>query len=115
MKYTLHEMEGKTVTEIHQLEELLREPGDFLDMMANAPSKWILLHKHNITEDFFDLKTRIAGEILQKAANYNVRFGIIGDFSGYESKSLKDFIYESNKGGQIVFAKDVEVGKILLK
>jgi hypothetical protein len=28
---------------------------------------------------------------------------IVGDFSKYASKSLKDFIYESNKGKQINF------------
>lgn len=32
---------------------------------------------------------------------------IVGDFSEYNSKSLNDFISESNKGKQINFIKDL--------
>ena len=63
----------------------------------------IILNKSAICEDFFHLKTRLAGEILQKFINYRVKIAIVGDFSVYESKSLKDFIYESNKGKDIFF------------
>jgi len=66
----------------------------------------LLINKSNITEDFFDLKTRLAGEILQKYTNYHVKIAIVGDFEGYESKSLKDFIYECNNGKQVFFLKD---------
>nr|WP_280739939.1 DUF4180 domain-containing protein [Pedobacter borealis] len=45
----------------------------------------------------------MAGEILQKFSNYRVSLAIIGDFSPYQSKSIKDFIYESNKGKHINF------------
>lgn len=63
----------------------------------------IIIHAKNITPDFFDLKTGIAGEILQKFSNYRVRLAIVGDFSKYTNNSLKDFIFESNKGRQINF------------
>lgn len=66
----------------------------------------IILNKSAICEDFFDLSTRIAGEILQKFVNYNVKIAIVGDFSVYTSKSLKDFIYESNKGKDVFFLPD---------
>jgi hypothetical protein len=49
------------------------------------------------------LKIRLAGEILQKFINYGVKIAIIGDFSGYSSKSLKDFIYECNNGNAIFY------------
>lgn len=66
----------------------------------------IVLNKPAICEDFFDLKTRLAGEVLQKFINYNVKLAIVGDFSSYTSKSLRDFIYESNKGMHIFFLSD---------
>ncbi len=66
----------------------------------------IILNKSAICEDFFDLSTRIAGEILQKFVNYNVKIAIVGDFSVYTSKSLKGFIYESNKGKDVFFLPD---------
>ncbi|WP_147534566.1 DUF4180 domain-containing protein [Bacillus marasmi] len=63
----------------------------------------IALNKESISEDFFNLSTKLAGAILQKFANYNIKFAIIGDFSTYTSKPLKDFIYECNKGNSIFF------------
>lgn len=66
----------------------------------------IILDKSSICEDFFYLKTKLAGDILQKFVNYHVKIAIVGDFSSYKSKSLKDFIYESNKGKDIFFLPD---------
>ena len=45
----------------------------------------------------------IAGDVLQKYINYQFKIAIVGDFSVYKSKSLKDFIYECNKGKEIFF------------
>ena len=64
--------------------------------------------------DFFDLKTRFAGEILQKFSNYDVKLAIVGDFSKYSSKSLRDFIYESNKGKLIFFADNLNTALMKL-
>ena len=32
-----------------------------------------------------------------------MKLAIIGDFSGYTSKPLRDFIYESNNGNHVFF------------
>ncbi|PEX79266.1 DUF4180 domain-containing protein [Bacillus cereus] len=78
-----------------------------LDLMATVQyevdSRRIIIHKSLISDSFFDLKTRLAGEILQKFINYKVKIAIVGDFSIYTSKSLKDFIYECNKGNDIFY------------
>ena len=66
----------------------------------------MILNKSAICEDFFHLSTKLAGEILQKFINYNVKMAIVGDFSVYASNSLKAFIYESNKGKDIFFLPD---------
>lgn len=65
--------------------------------------RFIVLNKDSITEDFFVLSTGIAGEILQKFVNYHFKLAVVGDFSKYTSKPLKDFIFESNKGTDIFF------------
>ncbi len=57
---------------------------------------------------FFNLRTGIAGEILQKFSTYNVQLAIIGDYSKYNSKSFKDFIFESNKYRRINFVCTLE-------
>jgi len=74
----------------------------------------IAINKAAIGEDFFKLSTGIAGEVAQKFVNYGYRLAIIGDFSGYTSKPLRDYIYECNKGGHLYFvATEVEAIKVL--
>ena len=98
----------------HQLTVLIVEKdkakiggvNDMLDMMGDARYNGcdaMVIDKETLGETFFDLKTGYAGEILQKFSNYNMKIGIIGDFSKYKSKSLKDFIYESNQGNRVCF------------
>ncbi|HUX96186.1 MAG TPA: DUF4180 domain-containing protein [Bacteroidales bacterium] len=55
-----------------------------------------------------------AGEISQKFSNYRMKLAIIGDFSETGSKSLNDFIRESNRGGTICFVKSLEEGLSML-
>lgn len=54
------------------------------------------------------MKTRLAGDIIQKFINYQAKIVIVGDFSVYSSKSLRDFIYESNKGKDLFFLPNEE-------
>ncbi|WP_316822600.1 DUF4180 domain-containing protein [Pedobacter gandavensis] len=68
----------------------------------------IIIHERCITADFFDLKNGIAGEILQKVSNYRIQLAIVGDFGKYPGNSIKDFIYESNRGRQVNFLDAVE-------
>ena len=63
----------------------------------------IVLFKEQLDESFFRLSTGLAGEGLQKFVNYQMRLAIVGDFSHYTSKPLKDFIYESNQGTHVGF------------
>lgn len=80
---------------------------DILDLMASAQYLsdciGMIIYKESLNEDFFDLKTGFAGNVLQKFSNYRMKLSIVGDFSGYTSKSLNDFIYECNKGNLISF------------
>jgi hypothetical protein len=45
----------------------------------------------------------MAGEILQKFSTYRVRLAVVGDISKYTSKSLAQFIFESNNDRQVNF------------
>jgi len=84
---------------------------DILDIMGNLfplDCKKFIVHEANLHPDFFDLRTGLAGDILQKFSNYRVQLAVVGDFSKYESKSLRDFITESNKAKLIFFVPDME-------
>lgn len=83
-----------------------------LDLIASvhyqSGVRRLILDSSAIDERFFDLKTRLAGDILQKFVTYQTKLAIIGDFSVYMSKNLRDFIRESNKGSDIFFVGSEE-------
>ncbi|MHB0897517.1 MAG: DUF4180 domain-containing protein [Spirochaetales bacterium] len=108
MKTIIHIENNIKIVEIIDDVLILNNVQDFLDIAANSPSRNIILHKENIIPKFFDLKTKIAGDILQKASNYRIRIGIVGEFKSNKSKSLRDFIYESNKTEEILFKENID-------
>jgi hypothetical protein len=67
----------------------------------------LIIHERNLDPGFFDLKTGLVGEILQKFSNYRMRRPIVGSFGKYGSQSLKDFIVECNRGRTVFFVEDV--------
>jgi hypothetical protein len=90
---------------------------DAVDIMMNCiyqGADSLIIRKHNVNADFFDLKTGLAGEILQKFSTYNVRLAIVGDFENIASKSLRDFIYESNKITRINFVNSLDLAREIL-
>jgi hypothetical protein len=96
------------VVEIIDDNFLIKDADDVFTLFAIKDCSIIIVKKENIIDNFFDLSTGIAGEILQKFSNYNKKMAIIGNFKNIENKSLNDFIYESNKTKQIVFVETLE-------
>ncbi|GGH21273.1 DUF4180 domain-containing protein [Paenibacillus segetis] len=107
MKITKVKLNDVKIAVINSSEILIRDVQSALDLIATvnyeAGCDRIILEKAAVHEDFFNLTTRLAGEILQKFIIYHVKIAIVGDFSEYSSKNFKDFIYESNKGKDIFF------------
>ncbi|UZQ51145.1 DUF4180 domain-containing protein [Clostridium kluyveri] len=118
MDIKIIQSDNKSIAIVQSNDILIKDTQSALDFIATISYETecyrIALNKEAITEDFFKLSTRLAGEILQKFVNYNVKLAIIGDFTCYLSKSLKDFIYESNKGKHIffVFNKNEAIEKL---
>jgi hypothetical protein len=101
------EIGEENIAVVRNNEILIEDIQSTLDLMATvqyeADCNRIIINKSLVSESFFDLKTRLAGEILQKFINYQWKVAIIGDFSKYTSQSLQDFIYECNSGNDIFF------------
>ncbi len=108
----LDEKNGSKVAIVDEDGIVLSETQDALDLIATASHTLdcykLIIFKENICREFFDLKTQIAGEILQKFTNYSAKLAIVGDFANVESKALREFIYECNNGSQIFFLQTKE-------
>ncbi|HLT73811.1 MAG TPA: DUF4180 domain-containing protein [Ohtaekwangia sp.] len=112
MKFIRHNVNGFSVAELAAQGVVLHTTQEFLQMMMDSSADAVIIHQHNVDERFFDLRSGIAGDMLQKVVNYRLRLAIVGDFSKVESKSLKAFIAESNRSNTIVFVGSVDAALV---
>ena len=111
MKIETEQLNDFQIAYITSEEIVIATAEDGLDLLGNLYYQGfdkIIIHEKNMTPDFFNLKTGVAGEILQKFSNYRVGLAIIGSFKEHASKSMQDFIFESNKTGHIHFVASKE-------
>lgn len=101
-------MPTESIFVVQSDEILIANGSDVLSLIYSREEDNLILRQQNIAPGFFDLATGIAGDVAQKLVNYRRRVAVVGDFSPIASKSLRDFIYESNKRGNIFFTSSVE-------
>ena len=106
-RFISHTIGKAMVAEVSANDMLLTVPEDANNLLGNAYYQGfdgMIISADKISPRFFDLKTRLAGETLQKFSTFQMRLAIVGDFSTFTSESLKSFIYESNRGNLIHFS-----------
>ncbi len=87
-----------------------RDAADLIGEALSVSASVVVIPAVRLADNFFQLRTRIAGEIVQKLVNYRLRLAIVGDISHHvqASTALRDFVYECNQGSQIWFVSDLE-------
>ncbi|WP_213450629.1 DUF4180 domain-containing protein [Rhizomonospora bruguierae] len=85
---------------------------DALDLIGAAflGAEVVAVPASRLDEDFFDLGTRFAGEVMQKFVNYHLRLAVIGDISRHlaASSALRALVQESNSADHVWFVPDLE-------
>ena len=107
------EVHGIRVYEVPTQGPELRSGSDAVDLISAASehgATFIAIPVERLGEDFFELRTRIAGEIIQKFAMYGRRVAVVGDISGKTSAStsLAAFVAESNRGRDLWFVNNLQ-------
>jgi hypothetical protein len=113
MTDSILECGGTRVLEFAVQGALLKTDRDAVEVISatrSADAGLAAIPAARFDPDFFVLKTRMAGEFLQKFVTYGVRVAIVGDISGHlaESGALRDFVLECNNGRHIWFVRDRE-------
>ncbi|MFB7474528.1 DUF4180 domain-containing protein [Kitasatospora sp. NPDC056184] len=90
---------------------VVRDAGAGTDLLGEAfghGAEWLVVPAARLGEEFFTLRTRVAGEIAQKFVQYRVGLAVVGDISRYTGASgaLRDFVRESNRGRHLWFLAD---------
>jgi hypothetical protein len=107
----IHEINRNQIAEMQSAGIIIRNARDGIDLIGEMISRGLfklILHERNVSPEFFELRTGIAGEVLQKMTNYKIRVCFVGEFDQYSSKSLQSFIIESNRGTQVNFVNKLE-------
>lgn len=95
----------------YQSTEMINDTGDFLDLIGNAGynrASGVLIHSHHLPEEFFDLKSRLAGEYLQKLSNYSMRAAFVIRDIHLEHPRFREMVLEANKGGNVAYFTSLE-------
>lgn len=85
---------------------------DALDLLVNVRfnnsySK-IILNESQITDDFFDLSSGMANDILEKYSNYDVKLAIILDPTKRKSEEFNEFMISCNQGSCFLFCLNLD-------
>lgn len=92
---------------------LISTEGDANDVIGDAfgqGADLVVIPVGRLSPEFFRLSSGLAGAVLQKFTNYQLRVAIIGDISSYTENSapLRDFVRESNRSGQVRFLRTAD-------
>ena len=101
---------NESVASVGTNDIIIRNSQHAIDLIGDVTyqgARKLVLSEQQLDPAFFDLTTGLAGEVLQKFVNYRIALAIIGEFSRFESKSLHDFIRESNRGRSINFVESM--------
>ena len=108
MSFQAEELQGRRIAVCPANGPLLRTGRDATDLIGEARSldaTLLVVPLQRLDPDFFQLRSGVAGEFVQKFVNYGVHLVVLGDTSelASQSKALHDFIYEANQRDSLWF------------
>jgi hypothetical protein len=87
-----------------------RDAVDLIGELYGTEARFIALPTARLGAEFLALRSRVAGEVLQKFVTYGFRVAIVGDIEAAvaASDALRDFVRESNRGKTVWFVPDLD-------
>ncbi|TDO60816.1 uncharacterized protein DUF4180 [Kribbella sp. VKM Ac-2571] len=98
---------------VHVSDTSLDNESDAVQLIVDAhyahQAEWIAFTPEQLGDAFFELSTGLAGAITQKFVMYRMGLAVVGDISKRvaASKPLADWVRESNRGRNLLFAADL--------
>lgn len=118
MNYHIVEAKNKKYMECTNAEKKLQTEQDALDLIAAGMENdtgRLMLHEAALSPDFFNLKTGLAGAVLQKFMNYRMKTAAVVTDGQKIKGRFKELLVETNKGKDFrVFTNKAEAEDWLL-
>lgn len=119
MNYQVREIESKKYIELISSTGPLSTENDALDLIAlcwEHEANALMINYTALSEDFFKLKTKVAGDIMQKFINYSIKAAIVVPQETIQKGRFKEMATETNKGNHFrLYESKKEAEKWLLK
>ena len=82
-----------------------RDVMDVIGAALGVKAQWVAIPVARLDQRFFDLSSGLAGAMLQKFVNYELKVAIVGDITRHtaQSEPLAAFVRESNRGSHVCF------------
>jgi hypothetical protein len=109
------------MSQVYVSEVPLTDEGEAVQLIVDAyyghQADWIVFTPEQLGEEFFELRTGRAGAITQKFVSYHMGLAVVGDIADRlaASKPLADWVRESNRGRNLLFAQDLDELRELLQ
>ena len=88
---------------------VLNQESDINSVLEKAfPTGKLLLYQSNLSADFFDLSTLLAGNFLQKIVNYHIKTSFVIDIKSIRSVRFKEMVEESKNSNEFRFFESDE-------
>lgn len=119
MDVQIVERESLRYLELISSEPPLRTEEDALTLVSlcgENDTNLLMAHQKALSEDFFQLKTGVAGAMMQKFINYSIKVGVIvPDQTGFNIR-FQELVSEVNNANQYrIFASGAEAENWFLK
>lgn len=101
LNYQIRKIDNKKYIEIISSSKPLNTENDALDLIALCSehnTNILMIHYAALSEDFFNLKTKAAGNIIQKFINYCIKTVAVVPGEIIQKGRLKEMTLETNKG-----------------
>ena len=101
MNYRIIGIDNRKYIELLSVSSPICTEQDALDLIAlcwEHDSRELMIHHEVFSEDFFQLKTKVAGNIIQKLTNYSIRVAAIVPMKTTQTGRFKEMASETNVG-----------------
>lgn len=108
MSYAVQQVYDQRLVVFAEAGPMLKSENDVCLFIAPAfehEAGMIALPVSRLDAAFFQLRSGMAGAVLQKFINYRLRVALLGDITPWlaQSNALQDFVHEANRGEQVWF------------
>lgn len=111
MNYEIKELDGKKYIELISTTTPLNTENDALDLIAlcwEHEISQLMIPYEALSQEFFQLKTKVAGNIIQKFINYNIKVAAIIPQDITQKGRFREMALEMNKGNHFIMCENKE-------